>query len=192
MVPLNSYIETNNLIFLILHYAPGEKLFDYIKNYAKSLPNTPAREVNLENVFNEPKIKHIDLENENIDSIIKTDNSNIEASKIDINTSIIESIEECIENSDNNNHKTELKTDNLNTEMTVNELVIHSQKLLQNVDKALSGVQKLKEVSDDEVNVEIVEETKSVDVKRPVDNTERRIELPTYNRVSQIVIKHNI
>ncbi|XP_048006137.1 ribosomal protein S6 kinase delta-1 isoform X2 [Leguminivora glycinivorella] len=54
MVPLHAYIETNSLIFLILTYAPGEKLLDYIKNYVKSVPSTPAREVNLENVFSEP------------------------------------------------------------------------------------------------------------------------------------------
>lgn len=187
MVPLNSYIETNNLIFLILSYAPGEKLFDYIKNYAKSIPNTPAREVNLENVFTEPKIKHIDLENDNINSII-TDNS-MEATNIEINTSIIDRIEENVENNDNNNHETEIKTDKLeNMEISVNELVINSQKLLLNVDKALSDVPKVIEVSEDQVKIEIVEEVKKKSVEiRPVESIERRIEIPAYNRVSQIL-----
>ncbi|XP_050554337.1 ribosomal protein S6 kinase delta-1 isoform X2 [Spodoptera frugiperda] len=98
MVPLQAYIETNNLIFLILSYAPGKKLFDYIKNYSKSLPTTPAREVNLENVFTEPKNKNFEKNDNNCD------------------------IEEAANN---------------NKELSVNELVLNSQKLLSNVDKVL-------------------------------------------------------
>ncbi|XP_047510541.1 ribosomal protein S6 kinase-like 1 isoform X1 [Pieris napi] len=91
MVPLHAYIDTNNLIFLILSYAPGQKLFDYIKNYAKSVPNTPRR-VNLENVF--PKETHSE-----------------------------------------NNVPTDV---NRNEELSVKELVTSSQKLLLDVDKALT------------------------------------------------------
>ncbi|XP_022837241.1 uncharacterized protein LOC111364567 [Spodoptera litura] len=98
MVPLQAYIETNNLIFLILSYAPGKKLFEYIKNYSKSLPTTPAREVNLENVFTEPKNKNFEKNDNNCD----------------------------IEEATNNNK-----------ELSVNELVLNSQKLLLNVDKVL-------------------------------------------------------
>uniref|UniRef100_A0A2A4K9Q1 Protein kinase domain-containing protein n=1 Tax=Heliothis virescens TaxID=7102 RepID=A0A2A4K9Q1_HELVI len=102
MVPLHAYIETNNLIFLILSYAPGKKLFDYIKNYSKSVPTTPAREVNLENVFTEPKNKNVE-QNDNVEIVLET-----------------------VEQSDNNEN------------LTVNELVLNSQKLLLNVDKVLS------------------------------------------------------
>lgn len=92
MVPLHAYMnKTNNLIFLILSYAPGQKLFDYITNYAKSIPNTPRR-VNLENVF--PK---------------ETDSEN------NIPTDV-----------------------NRNEELSVKELVTSSQKLLLEVDKALT------------------------------------------------------
>lgn len=55
MVPLYNYIENENYIFLILHYAPGNRLLDYMKKYVRSMPSTPSREVNLENVFCEPK-----------------------------------------------------------------------------------------------------------------------------------------
>lgn len=37
MVPLQAYIETNNLLFLILSYAPGKKLIEYIKKDRKSV-----------------------------------------------------------------------------------------------------------------------------------------------------------
>lgn len=106
MVPLQAYIETNNLIFLILSYAPGKKLFDYIKNYTKSLPTTPAREVNLENVFTEPKNKNVE-QNDNVDSTTMLDN---------------------VEPSNNNEN------------LSVNELVLNSQKLLLTVDKVLCEV----------------------------------------------------
>ncbi|XP_045519445.1 ribosomal protein S6 kinase-like 1 isoform X2 [Pieris brassicae] len=91
MVPLHAYIDSNNLIFLILSYAPGQKLFDYIKNYTQSIPNTPRR-VNLENVF--PKQTHSE-----------------------------------------NNVPTDV---NRNEELSVKELVTSSQKLLLDVDKALT------------------------------------------------------
>lgn len=119
MVPLQAYIETNNLIFLILAYAPGEKLFDYIKNYAKSIPNTPARGLNLENVFSEPlKTLTVDIENDNINVDVKT---------LEIPSAV----------NVNNNQST--KTDSLdNVEISVKELVVNSQKLLSNVDKVLS------------------------------------------------------
>ncbi|XP_013166043.1 PREDICTED: uncharacterized protein LOC106116681 [Papilio xuthus] len=104
MVPLHAYIQTNNLIFLILTYAPGKKLFDYIKEY-KSIPNTPNRQVNLENVFTEP-MKRNEI----------NDNNKNDSMKQDIN-----------ENNDNN-------------DLSVNELVRNSQKLLQNVDKVLTEV----------------------------------------------------
>ncbi|KAH9628161.1 hypothetical protein HF086_009186 [Spodoptera exigua] len=83
MVPLQAYIETNNLIFLILSYAPGKKLFDYIKNYSKSLPTTPAREVNLENVFTEPKNKNFEKTDNNCDVVqteVEATNNNKELS----------------------------------------------------------------------------------------------------------------
>ncbi|CAK1547849.1 unnamed protein product [Leptosia nina] len=95
MVPLHSYIDTSNLIFLILSYAPGQKLFDYIKSYAKSIPNTPRR-VNLENVF--PK---------EVDSL-------------------------------NNKESIQSINNNRNEEFSVSELVVNSQKLLQDVDRALT------------------------------------------------------
>ncbi|KOB79303.1 Ribosomal protein S6 kinase-like 1 [Operophtera brumata] len=80
MVPLHAYIETNNLLFLILSYAPGEKLFDYIKNYAKSLPTTPSRVVNLENVFAEPKNKFDSENNINSDNV---DSANVDSANVD-------------------------------------------------------------------------------------------------------------
>ncbi|XP_047036711.1 uncharacterized protein LOC124642361 isoform X1 [Helicoverpa zea] len=129
MVPLHAYIETNNLIFLILSYAPGKKLFDYIKNYSKSLPATPAREVNLENVFTEPKNKNVE-QNDNVEIVLET-----------------------VEQSDKNEN------------LTVNELVLNSQKLLLNVDKVLS-----------ETSGDVATEKK---VERKVDNAS---ETPTYKR----------
>ncbi|XP_026740446.1 uncharacterized protein LOC113502898 isoform X2 [Trichoplusia ni] len=112
MVPLQAYIETSNLIFLILSYAPGKKLFDYIKNYTKSLPTTPAREVNLENVFTEPKNKNSKVNDNEVESVA-----------------------------------------NNNEDVSVNELVLNSQKLLINVDRVLS-----------ETKVEVKEDTKDCKV----------------------------
>ena len=108
MVPLQAYIETNNLIFLILSYAPGKKLFDYIKNYTKSLPTTPAREVNLENVFTEPKNKNVE------------ENDNVGVGS----TNMLENV----------------APSNNNEDLSVNELVLNSQKLLLTVDKVLCEV----------------------------------------------------
>ncbi|XP_060807674.1 ribosomal protein S6 kinase delta-1 [Amyelois transitella] len=110
MVPLHAYVETNDLIFLILSYAPGEKLFDYIKNYAKSIPNTPARELNLENVF--PITDNVTT---------KTDNN--------VSPKL---------NSENNNPSVEIETDCMeNVEISVNDLVLNSKRLLENVDRVL-------------------------------------------------------
>ncbi|KAM3958024.1 ribosomal protein S6 kinase-like 1 [Aphomia sociella] len=139
MVPLQAYIETNSLIFLILTYAPGEKLFDYIKNYAKSIPNTPARELNLENVFVEPlKMKNVDVQNDNVD-IVK--------GNLDVD-----------EPENVNNNRSEVKTDSLdNVDITVNELVVNSQKLLLNVDRMLSDCKLDNSVEIKVAKVDIVE-----------------------------------
>lgn len=208
MVPLHSYIETNNLIFLILSYAPGEKLFDYIKNYAKSVPTTPAREVNLENVFCEPKTKTVGSDNENLEiikteSIILQTDLKTEYEEKYLNTesdiSIIDRIEQNIQNLENKNFSTDNldKTENIDdVEISINELVINSQKLLLNVDKALSEVPKIddeekekidKDVKakidrvEEEVKIEIVEAS---DVQKDVQSVERRVETPVSNRVS--------
>ncbi|XP_053620247.1 ribosomal protein S6 kinase delta-1 [Plodia interpunctella] len=126
MVPLHAYIETDNLIFLILSYAPGEKLLDYIKKYAKSIPNTPKRVLNLENVF--PKEK----------TVIESD-------------------------SDNNNDSVEVNIDSLdNVDVSVNDLVVNSKKLLKNVDRVLSELKVLE--------------------KNELDNN--RVETATINRLS--------
>ncbi|XP_072946357.1 ribosomal protein S6 kinase-like 1 isoform X3 [Epargyreus clarus] len=118
MVPLHALIETNHLYFLILSYAPGKKLFEYIKNYANSIPNTPARQVNLENVFSEPIAKKNDIEN-NI-------TEDIEAN-LKVNTDYLDSVNKNVDKLDN-------------VEVSVNELVMNSQKLLLNVDRVLSEV----------------------------------------------------
>ncbi|XP_026315947.1 uncharacterized protein LOC113227261 [Hyposmocoma kahamanoa] len=208
MVPLHFYIETNNLIFLILSYAPGENLFDYIKNYAKSVPTTPAREVNLENVFSEPKVKNTPSDNEGLE-IAKTENIILKTDlkteyeekylNTDSDISIIDRIEQNIQNLENKNVSIDNldKTENIdNMEISVNELVINSQKLLLNVDKALSEVPKIddegkekiaKDVTgnidrvDDEVKIEIVEAS---DVQKDERNIERRVETPVSNRLT--------
>lgn len=108
MVPLQAYVETNNLIFLILSYAPGKKLFEYIKNYTKSLPTTPAREVNLENVFTEPKNKNVEQ-------------------NVNVGTTNLTNMSDSVEPSNNN-------------DLSVDELVLNSQKLLFTVDKVLCEV----------------------------------------------------
>lgn len=180
MVPLHAYIETNNLIFLILAYAPGEKLFDYIKNYAKSIPNTPARELNLENVFTEPKKKDIDIQNDNIDV---TDSI---APKLD-KQSNIENSKPNIDKTDNSKKDTEdvneneIKTDSLdNSDVSVNQLVINSQKLLMNVDKALTDVPQICEVKDHISNVREDRERE----KQRVTAKNDRCETPNYATVS--------
>lgn len=158
MVPLHAYIETNNLIFLILAYAPGEKLFDYIKNYAKSIPNTPARELNLENVFPEPKKKEIDIQNDNID--VTDSAATDKLSNIDL-TSKIDSTDNSRRDTEDVNEN-EIKTDSLeNIDVSVNQLVIKSQKLLLNVDKALTDVPKISEVREDNVVMREEENNKS-------------------------------
>lgn len=206
MVPLHSYIETNNLFFLILSYAPGERLFDYIKNYAKSVPNTPAREVNLENVFCEPKVKNTSSDNDNLE-IIKTESIVLktdlkteyeeECLNTESNISIIDRIEQNIQNLENKNFTNDNvdKTESIdNMEISINELVINSQKLLLNVDKALSEVPKIddeeKENIDKDVkrNIDRVGEEIKIeeasDAQKDVQIVERRVETPVSNRVS--------
>lgn len=101
MVKLKSYIETPNLIFLVLQYASGGKLFDYINNYAKSVPNTPAREVNLENVF------------VNLNDIVENNKTK-----------------------ENSSDESEQKCPDLS--ISIGDLTVNSQKLLSDVDNALT------------------------------------------------------
>ncbi|CAH0714797.1 unnamed protein product, partial [Brenthis ino] len=176
MVPLHAYVETNNLIFLILAYAPGEKLFDYIKNYAKSIPNTPARELNLENVFAEPKKKDIDIQNDNIDV---TDSiapridkqSNIKNTKPNIN------ITDNSKKDTDDVNENEIKTDSLdNSDVSVNQLVINSQKLLMNVDKALTDVPQISQVKD---HISTAKEDREREKQRDTAKSDR-CETPNY------------
>lgn len=193
MVPLHAYIETSNLIFLILSCAAGEKLFDYIKNYVKSVPNTPAREVNLENVFAEPKVKNLDAENNvkvghndsvgnervrhndsvgnerarHNDSVGNkgghnefVDNENVgqtSVSKQNVEHSdIVDNDNEQVGHSDSDN----------NARSSVDEIVLSSQKLLLNVDKALTDVKSHGDVTavvvDNEINREVPSATPSI------------------------------
>ncbi|CAH2058442.1 unnamed protein product, partial [Iphiclides podalirius] len=159
MVPLHAYIETNSLIFLILSYAPGKKLFDYIKDYAKSLPGTPNREVNLENVFTEPSKRNtVDFVNDNIDEVDSM--SKIDNSTQDLN----ENIDDCavVERLDN-------------AEISTKELVVNSQQLLKNVDKALTEIPNIGAVKE-EVNSKAVE---GENLRRDVG---RSINTPLINR----------
>ncbi|XP_039748011.1 ribosomal protein S6 kinase-like 1 isoform X2 [Pararge aegeria] len=182
MVPLHAYVETNNLLFLILDYAPGGKLFDYIKNYAKSVPDTPARGLNLENVFAEPKNKNdnesVDVTDANVnietriavklgdsenkfDNKIKIDdtdtvnidrldigdsNKNDSITKLDNTENVIDS-RVAIDGLDDVNEN--LGTTDRLDDMDVSELVINSQKLLLNVDKALTDVPRLSKTEED-------------------------------------------
>ncbi|CAH2237979.1 jg7833 [Pararge aegeria aegeria] len=182
MVPLHAYVETNNLLFLILDYAPGGKLFDYIKNYAKSVPDTPARGLNLENVFAEPKNKNdnesVDVTDANVnietriavklgdsenkfDNKIKIDdtdtvnidrldigdsNKNDSITKLDNTENVIDS-RVAIDVLDDVNEN--LGTTDRLDDMDVSELVINSQKLLLNVDKALTDVPRLSKTEED-------------------------------------------
>ncbi|XP_046972476.1 uncharacterized protein LOC124539223 [Vanessa cardui] len=141
MVPLHAYVETDDLIFLILSYAPGERLFDYIKNYKHSSPNT--RHVNLENVFTEQNKRHddIDVQNDNIDSV------NDIVNKIDVYDDVNENIEgrDVLDNVD----------------VSVNELVKNSQKLLLNVDRVLTEVPNISSVRKEEPKLEVEEEKRA-------------------------------
>lgn len=230
MVPLHAYVETANLIFLILAYAPGEKLFDYIKNYAKSIPNTPARELNLENVFAEPKKNKTDAKNDN-DSIDVTDaNVNIESNiasklrdddKIDSkdtkayiskdkvnaevnnyggNANVIDSTKST-DNTENKGGTTKLDgneidfnlkidvLDDINENvgksldnMEVSELVMNSQRLLLNVDRALTDVPRICVMEEDR-DTGIAEE-RQVDEE---DKNDKKVETPRA-RVRQLLL----
>lgn len=162
MVKLIAYIETPNLLFLVLQYASGGKLFDYIKNYVKSIPDTPVRQVNLENVF---------IEAEEIQNSRKTskDNSKVcrdTVEQIEFNKNLTENRLKEEQNEKNLNN---IKQSSSNSEQTdksndlsVNEIVINSQRLLLNVDNALSG-QYLKDKSaSDEVDCCVVSEADKV------------------------------
>lgn len=204
MVPLHAYVDTNNLLVLILAYAPGEKLFDYIQNYAKSIPNTPARELNLENVFAEPKKN----KNDN-DSIDVTDaNVNIEAkiaSKFGVRESKIDSKTEIDHNVNIDKYKSDSstaskvdsrvkidvlgdinenvgKTDSLDS-MEVSELVMNSQKLLLNVDRALTDIPKICRM-DEDGDIQVVEEEQRGVIRKQTDKSDERVETPSYARVS--------
>ncbi|KAG7296470.1 hypothetical protein JYU34_020213 [Plutella xylostella] len=173
MVPLYCYVETTNLIFLVLSYAPGEKLFDYIKNYVKSVPNTPARELNLENVFAEPLKQKLEHENKNDNVLvaeITKDKDEIDSVKIkfDEKTNDSEKVNKL------EDKKTETK-DNL--DISVNELVINSQKLLSNVNKVLNDSPKTKKSDDFKENVEI----KVVDKEAKIDaKKDRNVDSPLH------------
>ncbi|XP_045762330.1 ribosomal protein S6 kinase delta-1 [Maniola jurtina] len=204
MVPLHAYVDTNNLLVLILAYAPGEKLFDYIQNYAKSIPNTPARELNLENVFAEPKKN----KNDN-DSIDVTDaNVNIEAkiaSKFGVRESKIDSKTKIDHNVNIDKYKSDSstankvdstvkidvlgdinenvgKTDSLDS-MEVSELVMNSQKLLLNVDRALTDIPKICRM-DEDGDIQVVEEEQRGVIRKQTDKSDERVETPSYARLS--------
>ncbi|XP_052744007.1 ribosomal protein S6 kinase delta-1 [Bicyclus anynana] len=199
MVPLHAYVETNNLLFLILAYAPGERLFDYIKNYAKSIPNTPARELNLENVFAEPKKNKIDIRNDN-DSIDVIDaNVNIATRvtrsdsrhKLDLTDANVNAVLNNIESvpqSDSTGidvlsdiNKNVGKTDSLDN-MEVSELVMNSQKLLLNVDKALTDVPKICKM-EEEADVAAAVEEQEAAMIRETDRRDDRVETMSLARV---------
>ncbi|XP_047539200.1 ribosomal protein S6 kinase delta-1 [Vanessa atalanta] len=141
MVPLHAYVETDDLIFLILSYAPGERLFDYIKNYRNSSPST--RELNLENVFPEQnkRSEDVDVQNDNIDSVDDIIN------KSDVYDDVNENIEgrDVLDNVD----------------VSVNELVKNSQKLLLNVDRVLTEVPNISSVRKEELKGEVEEEKRT-------------------------------
>ncbi|OWR54531.1 hypothetical protein KGM_206515 [Danaus plexippus plexippus] len=111
VMQLHSYIETGDMIFLILAYTPGVKLFDYIRNHARSTSKTPNREVNLENVFTEPL-------NKNTRSHLPVNEINRFNEVGDVTVNDI--------------------NENRDYDISVKELVVNSQKLLLNVDKALT------------------------------------------------------
>ncbi|GBP98003.1 Ribosomal protein S6 kinase-like 1 [Eumeta japonica] len=163
MVPLNSYIETTNLIFLILAYAPGEKLLDYIQNYAKSTPNTPAREVNLENVFVEPKIHRNEPRNYNNNPEESRDDTMSTNPKMDFIVN-----KGC---QGNHNFESTNESHNLecidNMQVSVNDLVINSQRLLMNVDLALSGALKISE--------EVTDNSKISETKMQTKDKENKV-----------------
>ncbi|XP_077296561.1 uncharacterized protein LOC143918473 [Arctopsyche grandis] len=163
MVKLKSYIETPNLLFLVLQYASGGKLFEYIHTHSKSVPNTPIREVNLENIFinldDLPKFNkndvasnyHPDL-NRSIDSnkIVKIENDQI------VNTEFKnDSIDEIA--------KSENSTRICDFDLSVTDMVINSQRLLLNVDDALSG----KFLKDKEDCIKISTNDIQGDLKKP-------------------------
>lgn len=131
-------METDDLIFLILSYAPGERLFDYVKNYKQTIPD---RQVNLENVFTEP-IKNIDIQNDNVvpTTDISLDNK-IEIDDINENLKSIDVVDNVV-----------------NVDLSVNELVINSQRLLLNVDRVLTEVPNISDISEEEIGREVREE----------------------------------
>lgn len=138
MVPLQAYVETDDLIFLILSYAPGERLFDYVKNYKQTIPD---RQFNLENIFTEP-IKNIDIQNDNVGPTtdISLDNK-IEGDDVNENSKSIDVVDNVA-----------------NVDLSVNELVINSQRLLLNVDRVLTEVPNTSHISEEESGREVREE----------------------------------
>ncbi|XP_045454872.1 ribosomal protein S6 kinase delta-1 [Melitaea cinxia] len=138
MVPLQAYVETDDLIFLILSYAPGERLFDYVKNYKQTIPD---RQFNLENIFTEP-IKNIDIQNDNVGPTtdISLDNK-IEGDDVNENLKSIDVVDNVA-----------------NVDLSVNELVINSQRLLLNVDRVLTEVPNIINISEEESGREVREE----------------------------------
>ncbi|CAH2098044.1 unnamed protein product [Euphydryas editha] len=164
MVPLHAYVETDDLIFLILSYAPGERLFDYVKNYKQTIPD---RQVNLENVFTEP-IKNIDVQNDNIGPSTDIDSLDNKINVDDVNENL-KSID---------------VVDNVsNIDLSVNELVINSQRLLLNVDKVLTEVSNVATISEEESGKEVREEKKvkmekEIEIDTESNATQTKSELP--------------
>ncbi|XP_041971405.1 ribosomal protein S6 kinase delta-1 isoform X2 [Aricia agestis] len=227
MVPLQAHITTEDRIFLVLTYAPGERLTDYIRNYVRSHPNTPKNDVNSpKKDVNSPKSGYpYSPKKSAIDrgeyplSPIAPDCTNLQSPKKDMplyspstegihnspkkvgsvrnspkkdihvpiisddqnNIHISDVIESKISTGIDSNNFSNVLIDskvitgidsnkNITTPDDISEIVLNSQRLLMNVDKALSQARVAEENKENVTTVTEKVEPKAEDTTDSLDN----------------------
>ncbi|CAO1412258.1 unnamed protein product [Diamesa tonsa] len=140
-IPLKNYFQSDNTIFLLLHFASGGLLWDFIIGRSTKVDVR----TNIEDIFVEPPYVQSAVElDEEIDDL----NYDIEVAEeilVTENYSAINAIY-------NENREVTPSFDTLSTDMDVNDIMSCSQKLLQSVSKTL---QKSHEIHESKIKVPI-------------------------------------
>ena len=140
-IPLKNYFQSDNTIFLLLHFASGGLLWDFI------IGRSTKADVrtNIEDIFVEPPYVQSAVElNEDIDDL----HDDIEIAEEIL---VIESYS-AIDAIYNENREITPSFDTLSTDMDVSDIMSCSQKLLQSVSKTL---QKSHEIDESRIKVPI-------------------------------------
>lgn len=177
-IPLKNYFQSDNTIFLLLHFASGGLLWDFI------IGRSTKADVrtNIEDIFVEPPYVQAAVElNEDIDDL----HDDIEIAEEILVTESHSAINAIY----NENREVTPSFDTLSTDMDVNDIMSCSQKLLQSVSKTL---QKSLEIDESRVKVLIEPQenmTKSCTLLELVDNEPETI--PELNTCTETTTAKN-